>query len=98
MAGKATAVRNEIGPLLDQLIVQLTLEGSATQRAYFDRIRRSLHLASLDTDLAPPILALSTSAAVGFRFSREADALVHRILEKAVQLTGLTEDPHPRIH
>ena len=98
MARKATAVRNEIGPLLDQLIAQLTVEGSATQRAYFDRIRRSLHLASAETDLSRPILDLSTTAAVGFRFSLEADALIHRILEKAEQLADLEEEPHPRIH
>lgn len=98
MARKATAARNEIGPLLDQLIAQLTLEGSATQRAYFDRIRRSLHLADAQTDLSRPILALSTTAAVGFHFSREADALIHRILEKAERLADFEEDPHPRIH
>jgi len=80
--GKTTEARNAIGPLLDQLILQLDWEGSMTQRAHFDRIRRSLYLARSESDLANPILALSTSSAVGFKFSNDADALVNRILEK----------------
>jgi hypothetical protein len=84
--GKTTEARNAIGPLLDQLILQLGWEGSMTQRAHFDRIRRSLYLARTETDLARPILALSTSTAVGFKFSIDADALVSRILEKLAEL------------
>ena len=91
--GKTTAARNAIGPLLDQLILQLDGEGSMTQRAHFARIRRHLDLARSESDLARPILALSTSAAVGFRFSHDADALVNRILEK---LATLDEDAPDR--
>jgi hypothetical protein len=60
-----------------------------TQRAHFDRIRRSLYLARSDVDLLRPILALSTSTAVGFKFSSDADALVNRILEKLTDLEGV---------
>ncbi len=81
-----TEVRNQIGPLLDRLIVQLDDEGSATQRAYFARIRRSLYGARDDWDLATPIRELSTTSAVGFKFSSDADALIGRILEKAASL------------
>ena len=84
--GKTMAARNELGPLLEALIVQLDGEGSMTQRAHFDRIRRSLALARTDTDLARPILALSTSTAYGFKFSNDADALVNRIIEKIAEL------------
>ena len=84
--GKTTEARNAIGPLLDQLILQLDWEGSMTLRAHFDRIRRSLYLARSESDLARPILALSTSTAVGFKFSSDADVLVSRILEKLVEL------------
>ena len=94
--GKTTEARNAIGPLLDQLITQLDWEGSMTQRAHFDRIRRSLYLATTDTDLVRPILALSTSVVVGFKFSNDADALVSRIIEKLAEL----EDPmtgYPKI-
>jgi len=98
MAGKPTAVRNEIGPLLEALIVQLTVEGSATQRAYFDRIRSSLNHARHASELARPILDLSTTAAVGFKFSIEADALIHRILEKTDQLAELVQEAHPTLH
>lgn len=78
-----TAARNAIGPLLDQLIKQLDAEGRATQSAHFSRIRRCLYGAQYETELTRPILDLSTSTAVGFHFSTEADVLIHRILEKA---------------
>ncbi|MEJ2090034.1 MAG: hypothetical protein P8Y69_16505 [Gammaproteobacteria bacterium] len=84
--GKTTEARNAIGPLLDQLIFQLDCEGSMTQRAHFARIRQSLYLARSESDLAKPILALTTSSAVGFKFSTDADALVTRILEKLATL------------
>lgn len=95
--GKTTTARNEIGPLLDRLIVQLDGEGSMTQRAHFDRIRRSLYRARSDSDLARPILALSTSTSVGFKFSNDADALVSRIIEKLAELDDGAQPP-PRFH
>lgn len=95
---RTTAARNEIGPLLDQLIKQLDTEGRATQRAHFDRIRRSLYHARHDTELDTPILELSTSAAVGFSFSSEADVLISRILEKAEGLARELEYGHPTRH
>jgi hypothetical protein len=96
--GKTTEARNAIGPLLDQLILQLDGEGSMTQRAHFDRIRRSLYLARSDSDLANPILALSTSSAVGFKFSSPADALVNRILEKATLLAHELDVQPGKVH
>ncbi len=95
---RATEARNEIGPLLDQLIRQLDVEGSATQRSFFARIRRSLLHARHDVDLATPILELSTTCMVGFRFSNDADVLISRILEKAGQLADELESPAQTIH
>jgi hypothetical protein len=95
---QTTQARNAIGPLLDQLIVQLDAEGCATQRAYFARIRRSLYHARYDIELATPILELSTSGAVGFHFSNDADVLMSRILEKAEQLAGELEYAWPTLH
>ena len=83
---RPTEARNEIGPRLEALIVQLDEEGSATQRAYFNRIRNTLDNARDDLELANPIMALSTSTAVGFHFSSDADVLIVRILEKAKRL------------
>lgn len=88
-----TQARNQIGPLLDQLINQLDVEGSATQRAYFARIRRSLYGARHSWDLATPIRELATTTAVGFKFSNDADALIHRILEKAEALANEQDYP-----
>jgi hypothetical protein len=84
-----TTARNQISPLLDQLILQLDAEGRATQRAFFARIRRSLDGARYDLELASSIRELTSSTAVGFRFSNDADALIVRILEKA---DALAED------
>ncbi len=95
---RTTVARNEIGPLLDQLIKQLDNEGRATQRAHFDRIRRCLYLARHDTELTMPILDLSTSAAVGFKFSNEADVLISRILEKAEDLARDLDYADPTLH
>ena len=83
---RATVARNEIGPLLDRLIVQLDAEGSATQKAYFNRIRRVLYHAQDELELAKPIQELSATTVVGFHFSSDADALIARILEKAQHL------------
>ena len=94
----STDVRNQIGPLLDRLIIQLDDEGSATQRAYFARIRRSLDRARHDWDLATPIRELSTTSAVGFTFSSDADVLIARILEKAGALAEELDHPPLRPH
>lgn len=83
---RTTSVRNEIGPLLDRLIHQLDAEGSATQRAYFLRIRRNLEQARHESELMMPIRELTSTSAVGFSFSTDAGALIARILEKAEEL------------
>jgi hypothetical protein len=95
---RSIAARNEIGPLLEALIVQLEAEGSATQRAWFTRIRRILDDARDELDLADPIRALSTSAVVGFQFSSDADARIARILEKAEQVARDLEAVLPTWH
>ena len=51
-----TLVRNELGPLLDRLIMQLEREGNLTYRAHFTRIRRRLNCANHDWELATPCL------------------------------------------
>lgn len=94
----STEIRNQIGPLLDRLISQLDHEGSATQRAYFARIRTSLYRARHDWDMATPIRELSTTTAVGFTFSSDADALIARILEKADVLAQELDYPRPPAH
>ena len=95
---RATEVRNEIGPLLDRLITQLDHEGRATQRAYFVRIRRTLNHARHDLELVTPIQELSTTTAVGFDFSTDADALIARILEKADALAAAMDAVSPTPH
>lgn len=95
---RTTSVRNEIAPLLDRLITQLDAEGSATQRAYFLRIRRELERARYDTDMVTPIRELTSTSAVGFSFSSDAGALIARILEKAEQLGRDLEVPPQILH
>ena len=94
----ATAARNELGPLLDQLISQLEQEGSATQQAHFKRIRGHLYGAHDALDLTQSIIELSTCVAMGFRFSQSADALVNRILSKTAELVRELEGIEPTVH
>lgn len=82
-----TTARNEIEPLLAELIRQLHEEGRATQRAVFIRIHASLQNARTEVELARPFSALSTSASMGFDLSGDADVLLQRILEKTRQLS-----------
>jgi hypothetical protein len=95
---KVTNARNEISPLLDELITQLDAEGSLTQCAHFHRIRHRLNHASDVWELKTPIIQLSTCTAMGFRFSQTADALVERILEKARDLSQELAGVKPNIH
>jgi len=95
---KVTQARNRICPLLDELIVQLDAEGSATQKAHFNRMRGRIYQASDPWELTDPIIDLSSSAAMGFRFSRTADALVSRILQKATSLTDELAGVEPPLH
>ena len=95
---KVTAARNEIGPLLDELILQLDEEGSATHKAHFSRIRGHLYGASDDWELAVPIIELSSCLAMGFQFSQTADALINRILQKTAELVSELEGVKPAIH
>ena len=53
---KVTQARNKICPLLDELIVQLDAEGSATQKAHFNRIRGRIYQASDPWELTDPIM------------------------------------------
>ena len=95
---KATFARNQICPLLDQLILELDAEGSSTQKAYFCRVRGHLDHAADDFELATPILELSSSLAIGFQFSNTANVLVARIQEKAEELVRALEGVTPNIH
>lgn len=93
-----TLARNEIGPLLDELIRQLGEEGRTTHRAYFVRIRRSLEHAQDEVMLAQPIIALTTTNAVGIELSADAQTLHLRIVEKAAAMVTLLEATHPIRH
>ncbi len=95
---RTTSVRNQIAPLLDRLINQLDAEGSATQRAYFLRIRRELDRARHEGELVTPIRDLTTTTAVGFSFSSDARALIARILEKAEELGRDLDVPPNTLH
>jgi hypothetical protein len=93
MTQQPMLARNEIDPLLDQLIRQLDDEGRATQRAWFARIRRSLQHAQDEVMLAQPIIALSTSGAYGIQLSQEAQPLHTRIVEKAALVVSALDTP-----
>lgn len=79
--------RNEIEPLLAELIRQLSAEGRATERVIYQRIRKSLCEAKDPCELSHPLNDLSTMFQVRRRTSGDADVLLARILEKAERLT-----------
>ena len=96
--------RNEIEPLLAELIRQLSAEGRATERVIYQRIRKSLCEAKDPLEVSRPLNDLSTMARVRRRssgegdgaFLRNADVLLARILEKAEALA--LPDETPLIH
>lgn len=93
-------VRNEIEPLLSELIRELAAQGRNTERAIYSRIRMSLRTAGNPCDLAGPFHALSTMAAVvpgRWNCAEDANILLERILEKAQQLALEAQDS-PVVH
>ena len=74
--------RNEIEPLLAELIRQLSAEGRATERAIYQRIRKSLCEAKDPCELSRPLNDLSTMSQVRRQASGDADVLLARILER----------------
>lgn len=93
-------VRNEIEPLLSELIRELDAQGRATERAVYSRIRRSLRAADSPYALARPFHDLSTMAAVAPSRPHPAGdthVLLARILQKAEQL-ALKADGRPAVH
>ncbi len=89
--------RNEIEPLLSELIRQLSAAGRSTERAIFQRIRQRLCDAQNATDLVRPINDLSTMASMRRDPVGDASLLLDRILEKAAQL-WLQTDASPIVH
>ena len=93
-------VRNEIEPLLSELIRELAAQGRTTERAIYSRIRMSLRAAGNPCDLARPFHDLSSMAAVVPGRpdpAGDANTLLARILEKAEQLALETEGS-PAVH
>ena len=95
---KAAVVRNEIAPLLDQLIYQLGAEGRATPRAHFNRIRKLLYRADTTQDLASPLINLCSSVVLGFRLSADSTALLERLMNKSQHLMADLDGSHITHH
>ena len=95
---RVTLARNQIGPLLDQLISELDANGCATQRRYFNRIRGEFNRANDEWDLTTSIVELTASPAMGLQLPDTADALMVRILEKASVLITELEGANANLH
>ena len=95
---QVTNARNEIAPLLTQLIRQLGIEGRATEMAVYSRIQRYLRSAKHNHELARPFSDLSTTANVCFTVPGEANVLLERIIEKAEVLVRELENQTGAIH
>ena len=95
---QVTNARNEIEPLLTQLIQQLGSEGRATEMAVYTRIQRYLRSAKHNHELARPFSDLSTTANVCFTVPGEANILLERIIEKVEVLVRELENQTGAIH
>lgn len=95
---RVTMARNQIGPLLDQLIHELDAEGCATQKRYFNRIRLEFNRATDEWDLSSSIVELTASPAMGLQLPHTADVLMSRILEKVSELTRELDGEPPALH
>ena len=93
-----TNARNEIEPLLTQLIRLLGIEGRATEMAVYSRIQHYLRSAKHNHELARPFSDLSTTANVCFTLPGEANILLERIIEKAEILVCEMENQSGAIH
>ena len=93
-----TNARNEIEPLLTQLMQQVGIEGRATEMAVYSRIQRYLRSAKHNHELARPFSDLSTTANVCFTLPGEANILLERIIEKAEILVCEMENQSGAIH
>ena len=82
-----TLARNEIGPLLDELIIVLEHNGCVTQKRHFNRIRRAFNKASDELELTSSMVQLASGQALGLALPQTADVLMARILEKTAHLT-----------
>ena len=89
--------RNEIEPLLSELIRQLSAAGRATEQAIFVRIRQRLCEAQSPAELLRPINDLSTMAGMRRDAPNDAGLLLDRILEKAAPFY-LQPDASPIVH
>lgn len=94
----STVARNELSPLLEELIRQLREEGKATEHACFSRIKQRLECAQDDTALAASIVALSTTTAVGFARSDVSKTLLNRIVEKATRVSSRLDQRQGTLH
>ena len=88
-----TTARNEIEPLLNQLIHQLGIEGRATEMAVYSRIQRYLRTAKHHHELSRPFSDLSTTANVWFTWPGAANIMLDGIIEKA-EILGCEMENH----
>jgi hypothetical protein len=89
--------RGEVLPLLEDLADRLGREGQVQGREFFRRVEKQLRAASVDDDLAPPLLALSPTAFAidTTSFSPASLRLVDRVLERAHALALWLAEPEP---
>ena len=79
--------RDELLPLLEQLVDLVRAENEIEQAAFFVRIRDGIAHADDPDDLMGPFMELSTSAFRGYFYSPVATLLIDRILERAQTLS-----------
>ena len=79
--------QSDLAPLLLAICRLVEEEQEPEQLRYFSSLLRSIEGVSNPIDLADPMMELSMSAFLGFRFSPSVAMLLDRLLCQAQQLT-----------
>jgi hypothetical protein len=79
--------KQEIVPLLDDVVSAAAQEERPDQEAFFRGIRDGIGRCKEAEDLADPMMQLSMSAFVGFEYSNVMAILIDRVLAHAQLLT-----------
>ena len=98
MSGALQTVKAELEPALERLVVLVEQEGDERQGAFFLRVLGLVRACRELEDLAAPMMELSTSAFLGFRYSLPVQVLLDHVLaiaqKSAVTLSADVEEIH----
>ena len=98
MVSALQTVKGDLEPALERLVVLVEQEGDERQGAFFLRVLGLVRACRDIEDLAAPMMELSTSAFLGFRYSLSVQILLDQLLsiaqKAAITLSADAEHTH----